>query len=267
MICLSITAMVASAQEPAATADDSSEGTAAETRFQPIADQAAGRYEFIIDDDQPATLVKQPLLRWSNPVGGDWDGRVYLWTVAGRPAVIASIYKAYHREGQPVTHEFHALTELPLRADRDGQEVWRIESGAVTWKPIPEKVQVDESPRRSSIQMRALARKFSATKRQRDGTLRRLRLLSEPVYRYRTQTPVVADAGLFVFAQTTDPEVLLLIEARATPAGPRWHYALAKLNSVEFRVQFADQEVWSTPEIPWSATRDREAAYTVFFQQ
>jgi len=199
------------AQVPA-TGDTASVLQGDASAFQGEADQAAGSYQFSIDQ-QHAQLVARPVLRWSNPVGGNWDGRVYLWTAAGRPAVIASIYKAFHRDGQPVTHEFHSLTDQLLVAVRDAQTVWQAKE-AIGWRPIPDSEQVVPSARLALVQMRALARKFSVTKTHRDETLRTLRLLPEPVYRYKTNDAEQADGALFVFAQTTDPEVLLLIESR-----------------------------------------------------
>lgn len=238
-----------------------------ESEFQQQAGQGASRYEFTVNDQVEASLVEQPLLRWSNPVGGDWDGRVYLWTTDKRPAVIASIYKAYHRDGQPISHEFHSLTDGKLMARKAGRRIWANEQGGISWKPIPNTSQLTPSKRLGSAQIRALARKFSVDKKERDGTPRQLRLLSQPVYRYQTMASEAIPAGLFVFAQTTDPEVLLLIEARATDSGPRWHYALARLNSVELRVSYEGTEVWSVAEMPWAAVKDREAPYTVFHRQ
>ena len=243
------------------------EADSRESEFQQQAGQGAARYEFTVNDQAKAALVKQPLLRWSNPVGGDWDGRVYLWTTDNRPAVIASIYKAYHRDGQPISHEFHSLTDGKLSAIKAGRRIWETEQGGISWKPIPNSSQLMPTKRLGAAQIRALARKFSVDKKERDGTPRQLRLLSQPVYRYQTMASEAIPAGLFVFAQTTDPEVLLLIEARPTDSGPRWHYALARLNSVELRVSYEGTEVWEVAEMPWAAVKDRRAPYTVFHRQ
>ena len=57
----------------------------------------------------------------------------------------------------------------------------------------------------------------------------------------------VIDGGLFAYVHTTDPEVLLTIEARPLNGGgpPAWHYALARMSMVNLRVILKDREVWS----------------------
>lgn len=75
------------------------------------------------------------------------------------------------------------------------------------------------------------------------------------------------DGALFVFAQATDPEVFLLIEARQSAKGSTWSYALARMNGVAFTVLHQKKKVWSVDELPWSNTTNREAAFTVFYRQ
>lgn len=55
------------------------------------------------------------------------------------------------------------------------------------------------------------------------------------------------DAALFAFVEGTDPEALLLLEARTTEGGHAWHYALARLNSAGLRAYDRSNEVVS----PW----------------
>ena len=51
-----------------------------------------------------------------------------------------------------------------------------------------------------------------------------LRLLPKPLYRYESTDPEVLDGAVFALVSSagTDPEIILLIEARKTPEGPRW---------------------------------------------
>ena len=75
-----------------------------------------------------------------------------------------------------------------------------------------------------------------------------LRLLPQPLYRYELtdkDSPVV-DGAVFVYVWTmgTDPEVLLVIEARRTESGVRWHFAPASFTNREAWVNDQDREVW-----------------------
>ena len=47
----------------------------------------------------------------------------------------------------------------------------------------------------------------------------------------------------------TDPEVILMLEARRSDGMLQWQYALARLNSIHLRVSYRGNEVWSVPTI------------------
>jgi hypothetical protein len=87
-----------------------------------------------------------------------------------------------------------------------------------------------------------------------EGSQQQLRLMDQPVYQYGAGPDGLLDGSLFAFVVGTDPEVLLLIEARETTDGREWHYALARMNRDAMRVRFRDREVWSAPplEKPWA---------------
>src|SRR5262249_11237169 len=49
---------------------------------------------------------------------------------------------------------------------------------------------------------------------------------------------------LFAFCQQTDPELLLLIEARKCGAGYRWEYAVAGFSDMDLYLRLDGREVW-----------------------
>ena len=106
-----------------------------------------------------------------------------------------------------------------------------------------------------------MAAEFSATKTDRNAITRPLRLLTQPVYRFENADP---GGALFAFVEGTDPEVFLLLETRNGDKGPAWHYALARMNSVEFHVTQHGREVWFVPIIPWQQARNPREPYTLF---
>lgn len=252
-----------------ALADDASANqTKAERtkRFREYAAKAAREYRFTSNDNTPFTLRPEPILNWTNPVGGDWDGIVFLWTAAGRPQAVVSMYKGYDAPGEPLGHEFHSLSPAPFTAERDDQNTWRPAQAGVEYFPVPDAPEPADSTKRRLVQMRLLARGFEVRKTDRDGTPRKLRLMPTPAHRYEGGDDWL-DGALFIFAQTTDPEVLLLLEARKTDLGHRWHYGLARLSSLDFRVSYQEKEVRHIKRIRGRQVRDRRAAYTVFYQQ
>ena len=72
------------------------------------------------------------------------------------------------------------------------------------------------------------------------------------------------DGGLFAFVEGTDPEVLLLIEARRGPGGPGWRFAAARMNSIALRLDHKGREAWSAPTLAWDRARDHSQPYTLF---
>jgi hypothetical protein len=77
--------------------------------------------------------------------------------------------------------------------------------------------------------------------------------MDQPVYQYGAGPDGLLDGALFAFVVGTDPEVLLVLEARDAFGGREWHYTLARMNRDAMRVRYQDREVWSVPAIdkPW----------------
>ena len=233
-----------------------------------LAKQEAATYDFLLGNEQTTklTFYPQSVLRWSNPVSGTLYGEVFIWTSQGRPEVVASVYKWY----SPHTHmgvEFHSLTTEKLTAMRDKQRVWYPDDPGVQLRPIREAPAPGQTATIRLRQMRLLARQFTAEATDRtDPKLKeQLRLLSKPLYRYESTNQQLLDGAMFAFVQGTNPEVMLLIEARQTAGSHQWHYALARQNSVRFEVQHQGDTVWSVPKIapPWPNLLDRTKTYTV----
>jgi hypothetical protein len=228
--------------------------------------RAAEAYTIRVGQGQsPALkLEARPLLQWSNPVLGSFHGSVFLWTDRGRPGVVASIYKKY----VPPPHlgvEFHSLAPVPVTATRDGGPEWFPVGPGVEVKPVPGAPAPADSPAARLRQMRALAREFSASKTDRKGVTRDLRLLTQPVYRYpgNGNDPEIVDGALFAFVEGTDPELFLLVEARRSAGGTGWQYAPARMNSIALRLAHNGTEVWSVPTIPWQQAFNPREPYTL----
>ncbi len=199
-------------------------------------------------DGPKLTLREEPVLRWNNPVRNAVDGAVFVWTDRGRPEVVASIYRYGGEGAYKEDHEFMSVSSSPLVATQGKLVAWSPATGGATAKPIPGATKPAATPSERLRQMRMLARDFRAYF-DNPPDRSEIRLLTQPVYRYEIppgRTDVI-DGGLFAFVHTTDPEVLLLIEARAPEKGgpPEWHYALARMSLVNLRVRLKDNEVWS----------------------
>ena len=203
-------------------------------------------------------------MRWSNPVEGTVFGDVYIWTRQGRPEVVVSIHNYFMPTDRHMTTEFHSLSVAKLTGMRSGRKAWRPDWPGVELKAVPDATPPAKSPRQRHLQMRALAREFSATSTDAKPGTWHLRLQSTPVYRYETTGGDLLDGAMFTFTQGTDPQMWLLIEARKTEAGHQWQYAFARFDAkVEFRGRHKDLEVWSARQLvpPWKNVQDVRKPY------
>lgn len=250
-----------------AGADEPSASSIRRAAALQITTDAAKAYEFELAGEPPRKLTFHPdsLLRWSNPVAGEVYGDVFVWTRDGRPELIGSFHQWY----SPLTHgahEFHSLAAVGIRGTRDGQPVWNSQRPGIQWRPVPNRPAVAATPPARLSQMRSISREFTVRKTDREGVVREMRLLRQPVYRYAPDdsNSNLGDGALFVFVQGTDPEVFLLVEARPAGGDWKWHYALARMNSVQFVAKYQDREVWRVEIWPWSRTKNGSEPYTQF---
>ncbi|HEY2252162.1 MAG TPA: hypothetical protein VGH74_13910 [Planctomycetaceae bacterium] len=97
------------------------------------------------------------------------------------------------------------------------------------------------------------------------GEKAELRLLTTPIYRYENPKGDAPDGAAIVFAQGTDPELLLLLETRGPGETRRWHYALARMTIFELEARYADQAVWSARQ--WERGADPTQPYLTISRQ
>ncbi len=196
-------------------------------------------------------LKAEPIFEWSNPTReGLQQGVVFVWLRDGRPAALASIFSQPHDKpkGRQVIHEFHALDSEKLLVTRPQGVLneWKPEAGLarkeLTGAPAPA-----ETAAARLIQMRKLAAEFTAHSVNDEKNRLELRLLPTPLYRYPAAKTGVIDGALFVLISTegTDPEVLLLIEAKETDGKLRWEYTCGRFSDRSLHVRRNDQEVWA----------------------
>lgn len=228
--------------------------------------EAATHYEFRLVEEPSKSLKFHPqsLLRWSNPVIGVIYGNVFVWTKDGRPEVIGSILQWYEPH-KHATHEFHSLSSGSVEGSRDGSLVWATTKPGLQLKPIPQGPLVDESPLVRLRQMRSIVRQLKVSSTSQSGEQYKLRLLSQPIFRYGDVKSNVLDGALFSFVQGTDPEVIVLIEARKDYSGtPRWQIAMMRMAALEFSAEFQNQELWHVEAMPYPVAMSGREPYSLY---
>jgi hypothetical protein len=232
-------------------ADESIESLA--RKMLPIYVKEAAAYSMAVESapKQELEFKKEPVFEWSNPVRSKLQqGVVFLWLRDGRPAALGCIFSqpAGSLPGRKVIHEFHALDREKLLVSRPGAlNEWKPQAG-LERKEIPDAAAPAATAAARLVQMRRLAQEFTGHLIERDGKRVDLRLLPAPLYRYPSAKAGVIDGALFTLVSTdgTDPEVLLLIEARKEGEETGWEYACGRFSNRDLHVQRKDKEVWSS---------------------
>jgi hypothetical protein len=198
------------------------------------------------DPDHPFARLKEPVLHRAQDVEGSSKGSIFLWVEpSGRPAAICDVF--LFEEGPErfsLNNEWHSLSASPLRAEASGW-LFNAPGTGLEWKPIPDAPAPADTPSMRDRQARRLAERFSADQIDRKKEHYHLRLLARPLYRHDSTDSAVSRGGaLFAFCQQTDPELLLLIEARKAGAGYRWEYAPAGFSNMDGYLRLDGREVW-----------------------
>jgi hypothetical protein len=201
--------------------------------------------------DRPLELKKEPVFEWSNPAreAQGQQGAVFLWLHEGRPAALGCFFSYPYDKlpGRKVNHELHALDPEKLVVKRDEYNQWKPQAGLAR-KKLPDAAPPAATAGARLLQMRRLAKEFAGHSIDRDGKRWQLRLLPTPLYRYPAASSGVTDGALFALMSSagTDPEVLLLLEAKEADGKLRWECALGRFSDWELHVSRKDKEVFAS---------------------
>ena len=234
---------------------DAPQAAKRDQEVQALIDATARQYRLLASSDARAPLEPHVAIRWHNATrGGQGNALLVLWVHDGRPAAAASVFAL----GQ-LCHEFVSLSPAAGLVAHDGDRlVWSPSVAGVEFRRVPDAPAPAESPAGRLRQMKALARRFTATLtgwKSSENRREELRLLPQQLYRCDLKAagathPDLRDGAVFAFVQGTDPEVLLLLEAVAQSDGtPGWQYAFARATSGGLEAQLDGKLVWKVEQM------------------
>ena len=253
----------AKAQDSAAPAAKKESGRA--ERLDEMKQIAVSFQAVAIDGDlrKPAVLAGEPLYRWNDPTREFSDGTLWFWRYANRPIAVVAIelYPQNSAFGTVWALEFTSLSTRLVEVEGgehfdiaysdlypprpDGRLRWAPEKGGIELHDIADAPAPASTEAERLRQMKELVRRFSARElfQSREYSLR---LISRPIDRYADPASGLLDGEIFIYANGTNPEVLLMIEARRRDGGfPSWSYAAAPLARAELTVRLDRQDVWN----------------------
>ena len=198
---------------------------------------------------KPFEWRKQPLMYITNPTRSKAFGGLYLWTQSSRPKAIADIIIGMSDSTTRVNREFHSLSESPLTIADDGKEFWAPTVAGVRFRAFPGSDAPAAKTAARLRQIRTLANQFSILISQPGAKSEPLRLMPRPIYRYSAPESGVMDGAIIAFVQGTDPEALLLIEAKSNSGTQRWQYAIVRCTNWEVRARLNDEVVYDVLQV------------------
>jgi hypothetical protein len=256
--------MTLCAAAPAAVVADEPAASGATDYLRQAYREDAEKCAFSRVDGRALTLVKEPIMRWTND--GDWSGDVFAWTYRGRPEVIGCILSGPGASDlRYLYHEFHLLAEKPIAPAtiQDGRR-WEPAEGLKIERLADAPQPADRASARL-VQMREIARSFRAY--MYAETTWELRLLTQPLMRYGDEQSDVIDGALFAYVWTkgTDPELVLLLECRRDDQELAWCFAPARFSNRGVWLKRADKDVWGVEGHQEPAGKLTTKTYTTAF--
>ncbi len=212
----------------------------------------------VSSDPVPAAGI-DPALRYTNPVGNlVQDGATCFFRREGVPVAAWSISIRGPETPSKVWVEMTSLVGDPARCDKEGNVSWSPARGGHIGKMLAGAEVPSDKPVRRLVQMRDIARRFTAELyKGQDPNPTLLRLMPQPMDRYRHEKSGLIDGALFAFVEANDPEFLLAVEAvRAGEGNAVWRYSLARMTSRRVRVlkdgqmEFEVENFWQAPRSP-----------------
>jgi hypothetical protein len=219
----------------------------------------AEEYKIFAADDKKRQFKfhEDALIRFNNPAARMKDGAAYLWSDQGRQQAMLRFWSF---DGKRFDHSLLSLSERPLFAERDGNVKWNPTEPGITFRELSDAPKPSDSAPARLQQMRALANRFSAVMNHvsHDPKPVELRLLSQPLFRYKTNNErEYLDGALFTFAEGTAPQMHLLFEARPIGDSYKWYYALVRFTYWPLTAKYDDKEVFSAEELPYKVDPKR----------
>lgn len=201
---------------------------------------------FVAGSDDPE-LVEKPVFRYDDQPRLLADATLWTWTHKGRPVAFQKI-EAGDIGGRAMwQYCFSSLAEDRLEAEWKDIRKFRAQEAGVVYRLAPGAPAVAPRSAERRRQIRELARAFSARiipnpKRDED---QEMRLLTTPIFEYEDPETKLLQGAVFGYSTNgTNPDLLVVFEARPDMGKPAWHIAPARMTIGAITVSYGKQKVW-----------------------
>src|SRR5262249_11588411 len=144
-------------------------------------------------------------------------GSLWGWGRKGRPVALVELFQDLN-DRRKWCFAICNTSGKKVRATRGGAPWWRENESVAVLKDVPDAPEpATEAPRRQR-QLKLIAQKSPGHQFWDPNNSRyELRRLDRPLYTYRDEAGGVLEGALFTFANGTNPEINLFVEARSDP--------------------------------------------------
>ncbi|HWB11419.1 MAG TPA: hypothetical protein VG826_19470 [Pirellulales bacterium] len=212
-------------------------------KMRELAKQTQLRFQ---QGDRQPQLVESPVFRYDDQPRHFLDATLWTWTDQGRPV---AFQKVEAMESRPLTWQycFTSVSEELLDVQWAGKGRFQSTSPGIEFRRLTDAPAVAAGSAQRKRQARELAREFSArividpVNNRTDA----MRFLPTPIFEY-AEAPTTMFRGA-VFGLTTNgtnPDLLLLLEARREDGGLHWNYAAARMTTGGLTLRYREVPVW-----------------------
>jgi len=195
-------------------------------------------------------LVPDPPLRYSDPPHESLeDATIWIWRRGDRPVVLLKVeFYPRLRPGPTWSFGCSSATSQPIDAQFANGRSWSTTLPGVTPEWLPESGTPADDAETRLRQLREISRRFTAYRRYGELGRTELRLLTRPIYRYKSEPDDIVDGAIFCMAKDTNPHIFFLIEAVKDGDLRRWRFMALRNADAECHLLLDDREVWKADE-------------------
>ena len=202
-------------------------------------------------------LVPEPVLRYADNTRQIHESTLWIWGKGDRPCAILAIeFYTNEPRGPRWLYEIASLSTERIAVERGSDLSWTADKPGLELQSLAGADPVADKPARRLLQMKELQRRFSAYEWTPTEGRIQLRPLATPLHRYESAQDKLVDGAIFSFANGTNPEVFLVLEAQHEKSNPAtWKFGLAQMTGAVVTVELDGKTIWNRGEADPPAIR------------
>jgi hypothetical protein len=208
----------------------------------------ASTFHVLAAPDNPqsrADLIAEPVLRYADNTRQIYESSLWIWGTKGRPSAVMAIeFYPDHERGPRWLFEVASLSAVRIAVRREPELTWTANQPGLDFKPVAAAEAPAARPAQRLLQMKTLRERFAIHEHTATEGRIELRPLSRPLHRYEDSAGGLVDGAIFSYANGTNPEVLLALEARQSEGKSSWVYGLAQMTGASVTARLDGNDVW-----------------------